>query len=195
MSSLIPSESLSVKIYQVNTNGTAQSYVDKKQVFSGKLTVLSPVCLAGCWFMAVHKAIQLTTVCNVNHGWKVEKWALSNSILCLHSLLLKCHKMKEHTDIPEALSACVWNVHRRCQAMPQPSPSWTINQATQIYFLHKKTFSDSHPLAFVRSLWYYKPLSKHQLGKGANSFKKNHWVTGNRSADQKIFNFQIRANL
>ena len=73
MSSLIPSERLSVKIYQVNTNGTAQIYVDKKKVFSGKLTVQSPVCLAGSWFMVVHKAIQLTTVCNVNHGWKVEK--------------------------------------------------------------------------------------------------------------------------
>lgn len=141
MSPLIPSESLSVKIYWVNTNCTAQSYVDKKQVFPGKLTVPSPVCLSQCWLMAVHKAIQLTTVSNVNHGWKVSTFKqylmfpFSTYVsicfhyvsLCFHSLLLKCHKMKEDIDIPEALSACVWNFHRRFQAMPQPSPPWMIH--------------------------------------------------------------------
>lgn len=37
MSHLIPSSCPSIKIYQVNTNGAAQSYVDKQHIFPGKL--------------------------------------------------------------------------------------------------------------------------------------------------------------
>lgn len=176
MSHLIPSNCPSIKIYQANTSGTGQSYVDKKQVFPESFGFPHHVraftlTVHGSW--QSHPGGTLFLMSIMAHGRKSKRFPNGTLLLPFStpSVLQDRSYLSRGTVCLSEPDTTIATISIISDELGPPGNSGAIVYTRE----HSVSLThDALSCSLARSHWCHKLPHKHQLGRFANSFKKIH---------------------